>query len=91
MKKVKTKFQSDGSKLEKIERFTVSGYESGFYQNGVRIADIDQRLDLNQDEQDWLALKPKGNRYYTREENPNYTKEYFGELDENNEYTGRGI
>ena len=64
MKLVKTKFQSDGSKLQKIESFSVSGCESGFYKDGVKVDDIIERFNLESEEQDWLSLKPQGAHYY---------------------------
>ena len=47
MRLVNTKFQSDGSKLQKIESFTPTGVTSGLYQDGVRVGDINKRLNLN--------------------------------------------
>ena len=63
MRLVNTKFQSDGSKLQKIESFTPTGVSSGFYLDGVRVGDINERFNLTHDEQDWLSLRPKGEKY----------------------------
>ncbi len=60
---VNTKFQSDGSKLQKIESFTTTGVRSGLYLNGVRLGDISERLNLTHNEQDWLSLRPTGKKY----------------------------
>ncbi len=60
MRLANTKFQSDGSKLQKIESFTSEGVKSGLYLNGVRVGDISERLNLTHDEQDWLSLRPTG-------------------------------
>ncbi len=62
MKLVKTKFQSDGSKLQKIEIYGIFENESGFYIDGVRVDDIIERFNL--EEQDWLSLKPQGGSYH---------------------------
>ena len=66
MRFVASKFLSDGSKLEKIQSFSEGGISSGFFRNGVRVADIIERLNLSydQNDQDWLSLKPEGaNRF----------------------------
>ena len=47
---VNTKFQSDGSKLQKIESFTSAGVSSGLYLDGVRVCDIIERFNLTHDE-----------------------------------------
>ena len=60
---VNTKFQSDGSKLQKIESFSYKGLSSGFYKDGVRLEDINERLNLTHDDQDWLSLRPSGAQY----------------------------
>ena len=57
---VNTKFQSDGSKLQKIERFTSEGVNSGLYIDGMRVGDINKLLNLTLDEQDWYSLRPTG-------------------------------
>ena len=80
---VNTKFQSDGSKLQKIESFSRTGVNSGFFLDGVRVGDISERLNLTHDDQDWLLLRPSGKNY-----NDGW---YFGEFNENNERHGRGI
>ena len=85
MRLVNTKFQSDGTKLQKIESFSPTGVNSGFYLDGVRVGDISERLNLTHDDQDWLSLRPSGVKY-TEE-----WGEYFGEFNENNEPHGRGI
>ena len=64
MKLVNTKFQSDGSKLQKIESFTASGQTSGFYTNDVKVDDIIERFNLDLKEQDWLSLRPQGGSYH---------------------------
>jgi hypothetical protein len=87
MKLVNTKFQSDGSKLQKIESFTDDGYESGFYNNDVKVDAIIERFNLNLEEQDWLSLRPQGGRYHTKWGD----EDYFGELNAHNEPHGRGI
>jgi hypothetical protein len=87
MKLVNTKFQSDGSKLQKIEIFGIFGIESGFYKNDVKVEGIIERFNLESEEQDWFSLKPKGGRYYCKHSN----KDYFGELDPHNLPRGRGI
>ena len=63
MRLVNTKFQSDGSKLQKIESFTSAGVSSGLYLDGVRVGDINERFNLTHDEQDWLSLRPNGEKY----------------------------
>ena len=63
MRLVNTKFQSDGSKLQKIESFTAAGVTSGLYKDGVRVGDITKRLNLTYDDQDWLSLRPSGAQY----------------------------
>ena len=60
MRLVNTKFQSDGSKLQKIESFTPAGVTSGLYLDGVRVGDINERFNLIHDEQHWLSLRPTG-------------------------------
>ena len=60
MRLVNTKFQSDGSKLQKIESFTLTGVSRGFYKDGVRVGDITERLNLTNSDQDWLSLRPSG-------------------------------
>ena len=77
------KFQSDGSKLEKIESFTSEGVNSGLYLDGVRVGDINKRLNLTHDNQDWLSLRPSGARYFI--------DKYFGEFDAKNNPHGRCI
>jgi len=52
-----------GSKIQKIESFTLTGITSGLYQDGVRVGDIFERLNLTHDEQDWLSLRPSGDKY----------------------------
>ena len=69
---VNTKFQSDGSKIQKIESFTRAGVSSGLYLDGVRVGDINERFNLTHDEQDWLSLRPLGEKYADGH--------YFGEL-----------
>ena len=64
MKLVNTKFQSDGSKLQKIESFTASEHKSGFYKDGVKVDAIIERFNLNLEEQDWLSLRPQGGSYH---------------------------
>ena len=83
MRLVNTKFQSDGSKLEKIESFTSEGVNSGLYLDGVRVGDINKRLNLTHYNKDWLSLRPSGARYFI--------DNYFGELNEKNIPHGRGI
>ena len=80
MKLVNTKFQSDGSNLQKIESFTASEHTSGFYKNGVKVNDIIERFNLNFEEQDWLSLRPQGGRYHLK----NQYCDYFGELNADN-------
>ena len=63
MRLVNTKFQSDGSKLQKIESFTPTGVSRGFYKDGVRVGDITERLNLTNSDQDWLSLSPSGAQY----------------------------
>ena len=60
MRLVNTKFQSDGSKIQKIESFTSAGVSSGLYIDGLRVGDINERFNLTHDEQDWLSLRPTG-------------------------------
>ena len=50
MKLVNTKLQSDGSKLQKIESFTNAGVTSGRYKDGVKVGEINERLNLTHDE-----------------------------------------
>jgi hypothetical protein len=83
MRLVNTKFQSDGSKLQKIESFTPAGVTSGLYQDGVRVGDITERLNLTHDNQDWLSLRPSDAKYYY--------EGIFGEFNEKNKLHGRGI
>ena len=59
MKLVYTKFQSDGTKLQKIESFTAFYHTSCFCKNGVKVDNIIERFDLNSESQDWLSLKPQ--------------------------------
>jgi hypothetical protein len=66
MRLVNTKFQSDGSKLQKIKSYTPAGVNSGLYRDGVRVGAINERLNLTFDDQDWLSLMPSGARYCTR-------------------------
>ena len=63
MKLVNTKFQSDGSKLQKIESFTPKDVSSGLYQDGVRVSDMNERFNLIHEEQDWLSMRPSSARY----------------------------
>ena len=86
MKLVNTKFQSDGSKLQKIESFTASEQTSGFYKNDVKVDDIIERFNLNLEEQDWLSLRPQGSRYYKWD-----LINHFGELNADNKLHGRGF
>ncbi len=80
---VNTKFQSDGSKLQKIESFTPTSVSSGLYKDGERVGDINERLNLTHDNHDWLSLRPSGARYFK--------DDYFGEFSEKNNPHGRGI
>jgi len=36
----------DGTLLEKIERYTDAGVESGFYRNSVKLSELSQRLNF---------------------------------------------
>ena len=83
MRLVNTKFQSDGSKLQKIEIFTSTGVSSGLYQDGVRVCDINERFNLTHDEQDWLSLRPLCEKYTDGKS--------FGEFNQDDKLLGRGI
>ena len=80
---VNTKFQSDGSILQKIEIFSSSGLSRKFYKDLEEVGDINERLNLTSGDQDWLSLRPSGARYF-KDDN-------FGELNEENNLHGRGI
>ena len=76
-----SKILADGTKLEKIEIFSqkveskfkafigsIFGrkkLEAGFYRNGVKVAEVCQRLNAPNDGQDWLSLKPNHQNYFT--------------------------
>ena len=80
MKLVNTKFQSDGSKLQKIESFTALKHTSGLYKNDVRVEYIIERFNLNLEEQDWFSMRPQGGRYHFK----GTYDDRFGELNADN-------
>ena len=74
--------------MEKIETFTPAGVESGYYINGERVGDINERLNFERGKQAWLSLRPKEGRYFKEISEREY---YFGELNDDNLPHGRGI
>lgn len=61
-----TKYQIDGTKIEKIEHYSKKGIKSGFYVNGSRVSDIISRLNCVEKKSDWFSIKPKGSKYYMK-------------------------
>ena len=70
-----------------MESFSSKGVSRGLYKDGVRVGDINERLNLTHDEQDWLSLRPSGALYVSRDE---YGAK-FGEFNHKNKLHGRGI
>jgi hypothetical protein len=58
------KLQIDGSVLEKIEVFSHSGAQCDLLKNGQKIADINARLNLFKDPQNWLSMQPNPLNYW---------------------------
>ena len=60
IRKVFTKIQSDGKRLQKVELYTKDGCKCGFFINEEHVCDINQRIDsffTAEDTDDWLSLK----------------------------------
>ena len=69
--------ENDGTKKEKIEYFSEQGVKSDFYQNGVRVGDINKRLNCLKANEDWLSLRPNENGYFHQGK---HGMVYFGEM-----------
>ncbi len=86
LKLTNSKCLADGSVLQKVDRFSQQGVERDFFKNGQKIARSIPRLNSQNDTKNWLSMRP-GIRYC---EVTDFDSS-FGEIDENNQLTERGI
>ncbi len=88
LKLVNEKQTSDGTVLQKVERYSDQGVELSFIRDGERVASVIKRLNILTDQQNWLSLKPVSAGRFSHLDVDTKT---FGELNQHNKLHGRGI